>query len=86
MPLDYKAHLVIPDTLEQEEQQAALVIPDQQDLLGPLDSLAVSESREQLVDQVLQDLRVHVGRLEQLDSQDHPDLRELLVTLEQPEL
>lgn len=86
MELDNRAHQVIPDTLEQEEQRVALVIPDQQDLLGPLDSSAVSESREQLEHQVLQDLRVHVDRVEQLDSQDHPDLRELLVTLEQPEL
>lgn len=86
MQLDYKAHQVIPDTLDQEEQQVALVIPDQQDLLGQLDSLAVPESRVQLGHRVLQDLRVHVGRLEQLDSQDQPDLRELLVTLEQPEL
>lgn len=86
MLLDNKDPRVIPDTLDQEEQQAALVIPDQQDLLGQLDSLAVPESREQLGPQVLQDLRVHVDRLERLDSQDHPEIRGLLVILEQPEL
>lgn len=73
MLLDYKVHQVIPDTLDQEEQRVALVIPDQQDLLGQLDSLAVPESRVQLGRQVLQDPRVPVGSLEQLDSQDHPD-------------
>jgi hypothetical protein len=82
VPPDSKANLVTQDTPEREEQQVVLEILDCWDLLDPLDSLVVSESRVQLVHQVLQDPRVHLDRLEHLDSQDHPVLRVLLVTLD----